>query len=284
MATNVNEIKTRLRSVKAVGRMADMMQLASSSKIKSLKKKVEQHADLMAKIHQIMPQRPIEHRDLIANSNKLLLLIVGVDRGLCGGINSFLMSQIIQIIKQEESSNEIRLIVIGRKSFDSFSRNELLKSMIASSNKAVNLEILTADRTGASIHKWIKNSFTSIEDEKVMVCYVDFRQFGLWKFNTISLDCPKRTLSQLIGGTHQYHKSPKESGDRKTIIELGEGAIITYAILQSYYGEVTARTVAMDEAVKNANKLSSTLWRQYNTIRQNTITTSILEIASALDA
>ena len=62
------------------------------------------------------------------------------------------------------------------------------------------------------------------------------------------------------------------------------GAVLYYAVAQSYVSELCARRNAMDVATKNADEMIETLTLQYNRARQSAITQEIAEIAAGANA
>ena len=93
--------------------------------------------------------------------------------------------------------------------------------------------------------------------------------------------------------TEQWHnlwKLPEIVYEPDTVSVL-EGLIPTYirtvifnALLDSAAGEQVARRVAMQNATDNADEMTETLTRLYNSVRQGAITTELNEIVGGAEA
>ena len=59
------------------------------------------------------------------NGNKVLLIALASNRGLCGGFNSAVIKEIKKTI-QNDSENDYTILPVGKKAFDAFKKSDLI--------------------------------------------------------------------------------------------------------------------------------------------------------------
>ena len=238
--------------------------------------------------------------------NKVTLVVITGDRGLCGGYNSYMIKKAEARIKELKAAGlEYELVLIGKKGASYFARRDvpIAFSMDCSQNPDA--------KTANEISEKLLSSYLSGETDTVELLYTKF-------VNLISSTPSTRTLvplsaSDIAGEEDEIFQLTSSSGEfsvEKTTTPAAEAqefpndmifeqdpTQILNAILPLYINgqilrtmqesvasELAARMQAMQSASDNAKSLSKDLSTQYNRARQAAVTQEILEIVSGASA
>ncbi len=203
------------------------------------------------------------------------LVIVTSDRGLCGGYNSNVIAQAESFLA-ESRSQEVQLILIGKKGHDYFKNREwpILLKFLDLAGKPDYQKI-------AAITDLLVESYLSGALDEVNVLYTTFvsalsNQPVLKKFLNLQ--------QKQAGLKSDFILEP----DIETIIEqflTRQIASRMYsALLESFTAENASRMVAMKSATDSAEEMIARLTLKGNKARQAAITNEILEIVTAGEA
>ena len=126
---NLREIRTRIVSVKSTQQITKAMKMVASAKLRRAQEKIlatrpyakklqSVVGHLIARIengdHELLKIRPIE---------KVLLVIVTADRGLCGAFNANIIRQASAHI-ESLTDKELSIYIVGKKGFEFFARRD----------------------------------------------------------------------------------------------------------------------------------------------------------------
>ena len=281
---NTQDIRRRIRSIRNTAQITKAMQMVAASKMR----KAQQHAlagrpyaALMNKVlvslqkrtdprlHPLLAVRPLE---------KELVLIISTDKGLCGALNTNLFREATNF-----DSAKTAFVVTGKKArqFIARTKRELLADF--------ELKDSPSFVEAKPISKFCMEKFLRREVDKVSVLYTHF-------INTISQRTVVQTLLPISGfDLPKKHGEADEGVDPMLgyVFEPNAAAVldsmlpyyVSYQVFQMILdaraSEHSARMVAMKNATDNANQFIKDLTLEYNKMRQASITTELLEIATA---
>jgi len=210
---------------------------------------------------------------------RLLLIVVTSDRGLCGGFNANICKAADRFLKEHAREyKELSVMTIGRKGYDFLkNRHKVVKNH---TNIQSNLNYQTA----ALIAQEVIESFVADEYDEVHLLFNAFR-------SVMSQDI---TLDKLLPITSpagaeetvppQYIYEPSQGELLAELLPKHIEVQVFRALLESVAAEHGARMTAMDSASKNANEMISKLTLQYNRARQAAITKELMEIISGAES
>jgi len=238
--------------------------------------------------------------------NKVTLVVITGDRGLCGGYNSYMIKKTeARIAELKKQGIDHELFLIGKKGASYFGRRDtpIAFSMDCTQNPDAKM--------ANEISEKLLSMYLSGETDTVELMYTKF-------VNLISSIPSTRTLvplsaSDIAGEEDEIFQLTSSSGDfsvEKTVTEAAEPqefpndmifeqdpTQIINAILPLYINgqilrtmqesvasELAARMQAMQSASDNAKDLSKSLSTEYNRARQAAVTQEILEIVSGASA
>ncbi|MCC6554612.1 MAG: ATP synthase F1 subunit gamma [Polyangiaceae bacterium] len=217
---------------------------------------------------------------------RVLLVVLTSDRGLCGAFNTNINKRGEREWRsREEAGQEVKLVVIGRKGRDYFTRrNAPIHEYLAGVWDKLGLE--TAQDVGAKVLE----PFNKREVDAIYLVYNEFKSAmsqrvvveRLLPVGGPAADEGER-LSDL-GRTSEFEFEPNKDALLERLVPMYMDISILRALYESMASELGARMTAMDSATKNATEMIDALTLQYNKARQAAITKELMEIIGGSEA
>ena len=219
-------------------------------------------------------ERPIE---------KILIMVVTSDRGLCGGYNSNLIKLARQVVQDKYSSQlakgNVQFLPIGKKGFEHFT-----KGGFGVVDKFWDIFTGLSFEKVQTAAKYAMEAFANKEVDAVELIYSEFKNAATQVFVAEQF-LPVQKLAATSG--EKKADFIFEPSKEVLIQELMPKILNTQlfkAVLDANASEHGARMTAMDKASDNANELLKSLKISYNRARQAAITTELTEIVSGAAA
>lgn len=283
----LQEIKSRIRSVKSTRQITKAMEMVAAAKLRRAQAAATEarpYANSMSDMLKSLAEAStgdIAHPYFEAREiKKRTLVLVTSDKGLCGSFNTNLIRKAQHWLGQF-SASEVDIVLIGRKGADYFRRRDY--PIVANYHDwGGQLNYATARR----IVSFLTGRFLARETDSIHLIYPRFVSTAVSKIvNDIYLPIkkPARDSAQ-PGSTKQYIFEP---GPEEIYSELMSSYVLTTMVtvlLDSFASEHGSRMIAMSAATKNAGELIDNLTLTYNKARQTKITTELLEIVSGAEA
>jgi F-type H+-transporting ATPase subunit gamma len=272
------DIRRRIRSVKNTAQITKAMQMVAASKMRK-----SQAGALAGRPYQEALNRvlgalrgkvdPLSSPLLVERPvNSELILVISTDKGLCGALNTNLFREVSGLETQQPG-----YAAVGRKAvqFLARTRRQLQADFEVS-------EIPRA-REIRPIANFCRDRFLSGEVDRVRVVYSKFQNTLVQQPTTVNLI--PISHEELLGEEKvpggEFLFEPNEQTVLSAILPHYISFQIFQMILDARASEHSARMVAMKNATDNAKQLVKDLTLEYNKVRQASITTELLEIASA---
>jgi F-type H+-transporting ATPase subunit gamma len=279
------DIRRRIRSVKNTQQITKAMKMVAAAKLRRAQERMMAARPYAAALRQVlaslgtrvdMSKHPLlEERE---HENKVLLLVVTADRGLCGAFNTNILRAAQNAIA-EKGWQDVHLLPIGRKAFDFFKRRPLpIKRQATQVYQALSLE------TAREISEALSADFISGEFDAVYVLYNEFKSIIAQRVTLERLLPLDRSWADAAQPAIEYLYEP---GPEQILGDLLPKHIefqLYRVLLESAAAEQGARMTAMESATKNASDMIDHLTLTYNRIRQAAITKEIIEIVSGAAA
>lgn len=291
MAANLKEVRGRIVSVKSTMQITNAMKMVSASKLRRATDRITQIRPYANQLNSVLSNivsslqgelnlRLAEQREL----NKVLVVVVTGDKGLCGGFNANVNKLAKQHVQQKYAElvdrKAVDLLFIGKKGLEAFRTFNGYKN-----TEFVNtFSDLTFDNT-ARIVEYIMALFEEGEYDQVDVIYNVFRNAAV-QIATVDQFLPIQTnvTEKEANDSLDYIFEPS----REEIVETLTPNILKTQfyryLLDSNASEHGARMTAMDKATENADEILKDLGIMYNRARQAAITTELSEIVSGAAA
>ncbi len=295
--SNLQILKTRIKSVKSTQKMTKAMKMVAASKLRRAKTAVEAsrpYADKIAELvcdvaSNVCVQSSNDPRFSLLknyrNKDKThLVIIFSSDRGLCGGLNTstakYARNHINSLVKD---GKEVKIFAVGKKAYDQlksdFGDKVIEKKFGIFKN---NIEYDTALEIANEI-------IALFDDNKFDTCDVIYSKFksaiaqDVIKKQLIPIDIKERDGEEHIVEAPINYEENKE----KLLYDLlpKNLAIQIYnELLENSASEQGARMAAMEAATTNAGNMIKDLTLIYNRTRQANITKELIDIVSGANA
>lgn len=219
-------------------------------------------------------ERPVE---------KVLILLITSDRGLCGAYNSNIIKTARNIIREQyaaqHAKGNVEVWGIGKKGVESMQKTGY-KTNADYRDLFLNLSFENVQACSEAAMK----GFAEKKYDVVEIVYSEFKNAATQRFVTERfLPIPKIQKKEGAKKADFIFDPAKE----QLVAELMPKILNTQlfkAVLDGNASEHGARMTAMDKASDNANELLKNLRITYNRARQAAITTELTEIVSGAAA
>ena len=283
---NLKEIKSRITSVKSTIQITSAMKMVSAAKLKKAQDAIIQLRPYSNKLTEIMSSVSSASEDSSQNKysevrdvNKILLVPITSNRGLCGGFNANIIKKTIEIEKELNSKSELTILSIGKKSSEFFKKN---KYNVHSTHDDVFQDVNYEDVS--KIAELILNDFANEKFDKVILVYNQFKNAATQNVMQEDFLPLNKTQSENSQKAVDYIYEPGKDEILNELIPKSLKTQLFKAILDSNASEHGARMTAMHKATDNATELKNELTLSYNKARQAAITGEILEIVGGAEA
>ena len=127
---NLKEVKERIKSVSSTQQITKAMKMVAAAKLRRAQDRIIQMRPYSEKLSTILANvssgTDDESLNIYAETrevNKVLIVPVTSDRGLCGAFNSNIFKAVRTLLaSQEYAQTEIEILPIGKKSYDQFKK------------------------------------------------------------------------------------------------------------------------------------------------------------------
>ena len=283
---NLKEIKSRITSVKSTIQITSAMKMVSAAKLKKAQDAIIQLRPYSNKLTEIMSSVSSASEDSSQNKylevrdvNKILLVPITSNRGLCGGFNANILKKTVEIEKELNSKSELTILSIGKKSSEFFKKN---KYNVHSTHDDVFQDVNYEDVS--KIAELILNDFANEKFDKVILVYNQFKNAATQIVMQEDFLPLNKTQSENSQEAIDYIYEPGKDEILNELIPKSLKTQLFKAILDSNASEHGARMTAMHKATDNATELKNELTLSYNKARQAAITGEILEIVGGAEA
>ena len=294
---NLKEIRVRISSVKSTQQVTSAMKMVSAAKLRKAQDAIIQMRPYANGLQKILANVTYSLDMSVENQytahpevNRILLIAVASNRGLCGGFNSNITKKVTDLITNTYADynrrGAIDIVAIGKKV------SEGLKAKNMKVTKTFHELYENLDFKAVSdLAQSFMGDFANGTYDKVEIIYNQFKnaavqkleveQFLPVRLNTES-DQVKVEKGIVIRPDYIFEPSMQEIVD--VVIPKSLKIQFFKAILDSLASEHGARMTAMHIATDNASELLRELRLNYNKARQSSITNEILEIVSGANA
>jgi F-type H+-transporting ATPase subunit gamma len=290
MSGALKEVRNRIKSVQSTQQITKAMKMVSAAKLRRAQDAITQMRPYAQKLQQVLG-------NIVSNSDgdvkialaaeraveKVMIIVVTSDRGLCGGYNSNLIKLAKQVIKDkyetQNAKGQVQILPIGKKGYEHFTKNGF-KVIDAYWNIFTGLSF---DKVQTA-SKHAMDAFANKEVDAVELIYSEFKNAATQRFIAEQF-LPVKKVEKIAGQKNaDFIFEPNKD---VLIAELMPKILNTQlfkATLDGNASEHGARMTAMDKASDNANELLKSLKISYNRARQAAITTELTEIVSGAAA
>ncbi len=281
---NLKEIRNRITSVSSTMQITSAMKMVSAAKLKKAQDAITAMRPYAEKLTELLQSLSATMDGEVGGSftaqrevNKVLIVAVTSNRGLCGAFNSNIIKQ-AKTIADSYAGKQVDVFAIGKKGNDALGKTNKVVG-----NKSEIFDNLTFDNV-AEIAQILTEKFTSGEYDKIEIVYNQFKNAATQIVQTEQFLPLAPVKSDIPVTTGDYLFEPSKEEIVLTLIPKSLKTQLYKAIRDSFASEHGARMTAMHKATDNATELRDQLKLTYNKARQAAITNEILEIVGGAEA
>ena len=262
------------------------MDLVAASKLQKAKMRLDDVRPLFDNIKQVMNgvKESIGGGEEVAFAQErevknIAYIILTSDRGLCGGYNSNVSREALNLMTANEDKNE-HIIAVGSKGWEYFRRrHKNIAHRTIGASEATSFE--SAERIGSRV----ASMYTNGEVDEVYLVYTHFETV-LAHTPCVEKLLPIRTDDNEDGPRkiHEMSYDPDVGTFISYAVPMYLNVTIFGAMMESAVCEYASRMTSMDAATRNAAEIIEDLTLEYNRKRQSMITQEITEIVSGANA
>tara|TARA_B100000674_G_scaffold167285_1_gene134695 strand:- start:2168 stop:3016 length:849 start_codon:yes stop_codon:yes gene_type:complete len=271
---NLRELRSRIRSIESTSRVTKALQMIAAAKMKKAQDKVLDGRAYSEKLNAIIGNVYQSNPEVFSSisedeKNKILVLLVTPDRGLCGALVSNILKEASKFIESIDDDYEVR--VIGKKGTSFISKT-------VDNYESYKVSDMPTFEEVSPITNSISNDINLTGFAEVFIIYTEF----------VSTAVQKPKIKQLLPVEIDLNENEKVNNEflyEPSLNKVSEALIPRYietsifnSILDSVASEHSARLVAMQNATDNANELKQDLTLDLNKARQQQVTSEILDI------
>ena len=286
-------MRLRIRSIRNIIQVTKALETVSASKVRRAVQAVSATQPYAIKAWKVLlhlarqPGHAALHPLLRGHKgeNETLIVFISGDRGLAGAYNINVLRETIAYFK--DWHHPVKYLAIGSKGRDLLLRRG--KRVIADFS---GLPAAPSFVDVSSIGKLVIDDFLQEKADEVFLAYTEYvsmvhQQITIRKLLPFEVRYEEDGTST-YNVTHPTHSvftyEPDEEEVLKQVVTRFTSLQIYQAILSSLASEHAARMMAMRNATDNAQELMGLLQLDYNKVRQQAITSDMLDIAGGAEA
>ncbi|MBQ9930717.1 MAG: ATP synthase F1 subunit gamma [Firmicutes bacterium] len=284
-ASNMRDIKRRIRSISSMEHITKAMKLVSSAKLRKAKANFERTQGYLSYVTESIKEvfRDVDEApaDYLAGTREIkrtCYIVVTSCRGLCGSYNSNVIKAAQR--RMDESDSQPVLVTVGSKGKDYFAR----RNYEICQEYDLPPEDMTFQMT-QSFTGPILEMYKNGEVDEIVLIYTAFKSTLEYEVKTVKLlpfefEAPKEGAA----ARRQVEYAPSIDQVFNYMIPKYAELTVFGSIIEAATCEHAARRMAMEAATDNANEMLSELSLTYNRARQAAITNEISEIVGGAEA
>lgn len=287
--STLRELKSRIGSVASTQKTTSAMKMISSAKMHKFTGQLQRLSPYRDMVQQTLSHLLVTDVEFVSpliaerELKHVAIVVFGSDDGLCGAFNINIVKRLQEVLLHAEKTYgkgvEITIFPVGRKVVKS------VKKIVAEGVKIETVGYMNTRSNADDLSRFtaeLRQRFLDGELDRVDVLYMHFK----------STSRQTLTQEQLLPVSYEAlaHEVDARQANSPCIFEPDANSIFNSVLplfvrsmmqdvfTQSSASEQAARVMAMQTASDNAKDLLEALNLEYNKLRQQSITTELLDI------
>ena len=281
---SIQVLRRRIRSIQGTTKIVRAMEMVATAKMRRTQQQALAGRPYTEKIRQVIANIAVEPGitgkilPLLEKREveKIALIHIGTDRGLCGGLNTNLNRLVAEFILGQKAP--VTVITVGRKArtFARIAKLDVRAEFTGISDRATMQETMPISRV-------VIDDYSHGEADLVYLAYPRFISTVVQK-PTIEVLLPIEPATLPPGQVAEYIYEPDPFTVLNELLPRFVEMEVYHAVLELIASEQSARMVAMRNAGDNAEDLIKDLSLSLNKARQEMITKEICDISGGAEA
>jgi F-type H+-transporting ATPase subunit gamma len=277
---NVRDIRRRIRSAKNIQQITRAMKFVSAARLRRAQERIIAARpfarQMVAVLHSLATRVPEQAHPLLAKrgDEKIDLVVITADRGLCGAYNTNIIRHALEFINQR-LNRQVQLSILGKRARDFFRRRAYLVK-----SEAINVLQKPSFADAAAIAKPLIEEFTKGVTDQVWIVYNEFKSVVQQRVVVEQLLPLSRLEHPDDASRLEYLYDEPPAKILGNLLPRYVEALVFRALLEASASEHGARMSAMEAATNNAAEMIDGLTLYANKVRQAGITKELIEVVS----
>ena len=290
---NLKEVRIRINSVNSTRQITSAMKMVAASKLRKAQNAILNMRPYAQKLQHIMQDLSSDMEDsdeglysAIRSEEKILIVAITSNRGLCGAFNSNVVKSAINLVEgkyaEQNKKGNLSIMCLGKKGADGLNSYGITPVEV---NNEI-FDALTFDNA-VPIAENLMAEFAEKKYDKIILIYNQFKNAAVQLLQEepflpiVESDNHETTGEE---NNPNYIFEPNKEEILEALVPKAIKVQLYKALLDSFASEHGARMTAMHMATENADELIKDLKLTYNKARQASITNEILEIVGGAEA
>ena len=287
--STLRELKSRIGSVASTQKTTSAMKMISSAKMHKFTGQLQRlspYRDMVQQTLSHLLATDVEFVSPLIAERELKhvgIVVFGSDDGLCGAFNINIVKRLQELLSTAEKTYgkgvDITLFPVGRKVVKS------VRKIVADGVKVETTDYMSTRSSSDDLSRFtamLRERFLEGELDRVDLLYMHFKSTSRQVLTHEQLlPVSYEALSQEADASQANSPcifEPDANSIFNSVLPLYVRSLMQDVFTQSSASEQAARVMAMQTASDNAKELLETLNLEYNKLRQQSITTELLDI------
>lgn len=293
---SVKELRLRIKSVGNIKQITRAMEMVASTKLRRFQDRAVSSRPYAQEISGLVQglaavlgseatDRPLFKE---GTGEKVCILLVSSDRGLCGAYNTNLFAELerwLEVKKAEGvEESDIDFYVYGRKGFSYVSKRGMnVETFLVDPP----LEAIDFSQAAATSNRLVE-AFLSGKYRSVELLYTSFESMVKYVPRVVPFlpveDQGSEGADEAASAISDVILEPDAETIFDSLVPRYLEVRIFNALLESLTSEYASRRASMKAATDAANDMQAALKGQYNRLRQESITMELLDLVGGVEA
>jgi F-type H+-transporting ATPase subunit gamma len=285
---SLKAIRRRISSVRSTQQITRAMKLVAAARLRRAQEALQNASPYHQALVRVADSLFATERSALGPAEnaerEALIVVVGSDRGLCGGYNANLMRAAEDEARRAESDGmKVKFYAVGRKALD-----HLRRAGYEIAHQRVNNPRLATFGLAQDLASRMLADFRSGGASETGLIYSEFRSAlsqrpTYERLLPVSEEKPEQGPGQITAPV-DFLVEPSRAELVPVVLRGYLEDSIFHALLEAEASEQGARMTAMDSATNNAADMIERLTLEMNRARQATITTELMDIVGGAEA
>ena len=287
---NLKDIRLRIESTKNTQQITKAMKLVSAAKLRKAQHNIQNMRPYALALKQVIANiaatQQVSHPLMTQKKNvqKILLVVLTSDRGLCGAFNSSINKFAEKYITENKNIfSKIDFIFIGKRGIDFFGRKN-----IKGIENFTKLEKDISFNLAKIIAEKLVSRFEQGDYDEIRLIYNEFKSAISQKVVCETILPVQIEVSSFEAEGSKFSADmifdPAPAEIIGELLKKNFNLQVYRAMSESVASEHGARMTAMENSSNNARDMINKLTLNYNKARQEKITTELIEIVSGAES
>ena len=286
--STLRELKTRIGSVASTQKTTSAMKMISSSKMRKATGQLQRLSPYCQMVQHVISHLLVTDQQfdspLIVQRDvqRVALVVFGSDDGLCGGFNVNIFKQVLNTIqdvrKEYGPQVGITLVPVGKKmtkAVEKIAKGDIQMERVALNTRSDSEQLYAF--TDLMKTRFLEHTFDRVETLYMHFVSTGKQVFAREQLLPVSYQGLAENVDPRAANSPCLFE-PDANTIFNTVLPLHIKSMLQDVFIQSTASEQSARVMAMQAASDNAKELLDELQLEYNKLRQQGITTELLDI------